>query len=161
MQRKTLVFKRCVLITRLDRLPIRPLILNWSRSNFSLMKHSCNDWTVPAGTNPDSCPTKHHFSQRKPIPGVASPLGMTDDVDQTLEKANLRPCKGPPLPWVDSTGCRWATSTLSPFGIAFLYHKKMLSCITDHAELKYTADVQGRDCSSPKKGRKPKDQTLG
>ena len=68
MQRKTLVFKRCVLITRLDRLPIRPLIPNWSRSNFSLMKHSSNDWSVPAGMNPDLCPTKHHFSQRKPIP---------------------------------------------------------------------------------------------
>lgn len=100
-------------------------------------------------------------ARESPFLGAASSLEMTDDVDQTLEKANLRPCKGPPLPWADSTGRRWATSTLPPFGIAFLYHKKMLSCISDHAGLKYTADAQGRDCSSPKNGRKPEDQTLG
>lgn len=108
---------------------------------------------VLAGKNPDSRPWKHQFSQRKPIPWSTVLPGEMDDMDQIPEKVILRPCKGPPPPW-DSIWCPWATSTPSPL-------LPLLFCFTDHAELRYTADVPGRDRPFPKKGRMPKDQTLG
>lgn len=130
-----------VLITRLDRLPIRPLIWNWSRSNFSLMKHSSNDWSVPTRTNPDLCPTKHQFSQRKPIPWSSILLGDDrwcrpdpgEGNPQTLQKS---PSTLGRLYWMP-VGYQ---HTVPPLALLF--------CITDHAEPKYTADAQGRDNSS-------------
>lgn len=90
-------------------------------------------------------------ARESPFLGAASSLGMTDDVDQTPEKATLRSCRSPRLPWVDSTGCQWATSTLFPLWHCFFASQIMLNWNTQQM-------LKG-ETTPPKKRRKPEDQT--
>lgn len=89
------------------------------------MKHLSNDQSV---SRMDSILTSVPKlpGQREPTPQSMVFPGETEDVDQTLEKATIRPRKGPSLHW-DSIWCWRSTSMPSPLCHCFFVSRTMLN----------------------------------
>lgn len=67
-------------------------------------------------------------------------MGMTDDVDQTWGRQPSDLAEVPVYPEWTLLDAGGLPAHCPPLALLF--------CITDHAELKYPADAQGRDHSS-------------